>query len=174
MHIHCDGVELFQTLKMTDEEYDQTSSFNCLDRSTKDVWSQSFEILEDQHLVSASKHFMGLIIVSIPDLSGRDEKIKRIIYVLIIKSLHLFVLCLFHSFFLVARKLQFFVITPEDIWPVVHGLASEDIVEVNNLIASTVSYQEKDCAVMLFNIIFDEGLNPTVDLLFHIVDQMDL
>jgi hypothetical protein len=37
--IHGEGVELFETSEMLDEEDDQTSTLDCLYCSTKDIWS---------------------------------------------------------------------------------------------------------------------------------------
>ena len=42
--------------------------------------------------------------------------------------------------------------------------------KVDNLIASTIADQEQDSAMMLFDIIVDEGLDSAVYPFLHIVD----
>lgn len=83
---------------------------------------------------------MRLVIVGISDLSGGDEQIEGVIDLLIVESLHLLVLCLFHAFFLMTGELQLLVVAPEHVGPGLHGLPGQDIVKVDHLVASPVSH----------------------------------
>lgn len=152
---------------MSDEEDNEATSLNCLDSSAEDIRGEGLEILQDEHLEGATKDLMRLIVVCIADLSGGDEQVKGVINILVVKSLHLLILGLFHSLLLVAGELEFLIVTPQHIGAVVHRLPGQDVVEVDNLIASTIAYQKQNCAVMLFDVVLNQGLHPAIYLLLH-------
>lgn len=112
MHIHGNGVELFQAGHSPQEKDNDSSSFNSFNGSTEQVRSKGLKVLENEHLEGITQYFMRLFIVGIPDLGGADEQFEWIVNILVVQSLHLHVFDLFDAFLLVAGELKFGFVAP--------------------------------------------------------------
>ena len=168
MHVHCEGVELLETGEGSHEEEDKTSAFDCFDGPAEQVGSQGLEILKDEHLEGVTQDLMGLLVVAVPDFSGPDEEIEGIIDTLIIESLHLHVLDLFDTFLLVTGELEVVLVAPKDLrFLPVGGQFGENIVEVDHLVACSVSHDHEHGPLVGFVSVLDQGLDTTVYLFLH-------
>lgn len=140
--VHRDGMQLLQAGHRPHQKDDQSSSFDSLDGPAEKVGRQCFKILQDEHLVGITQYLMRFFVVGIPYLIGADEQFEGVIYVLIIKALHLHVLDLSHALLLMAAELKLVLVAPKHL-----GLTSsptqlaEDVVEIKHLIARTIAHQ---------------------------------
>lgn len=168
MHVHCYGVQLFETSHGPHQEDDQASSFYGLNGPAKQVRRKRLKILQDKHLVSITQNLVGFLVVGIPDLIGADEQLKGVIDILIIEPLHLHILDLLHPLLLVAAELQLVLVAPEYLGlAAIAGQLAEDVVEIEHLVARAVAHQHQHRALVRFVSVLDQGLDAAVDLLLH-------
>jgi hypothetical protein len=111
---------------------------------------------------------MRFLIVRVPDFCGADEKIKRIINIFIIQTLDLHIFDLLHSLLLMTRKLQFILITPQDLrFASTMTQLRQNVVEVDNLVTSTVAHHHEHRTLICLVTVLQQSLNTTVYLLLH-------
>lgn len=84
VHVHGNGMQLFETGHSPHQEDNQPSSFYCFNGPAEQVGRKRLKILQDEHLVGITQNFVRLLVVGIPDLIGADEQLKGIIDILVI------------------------------------------------------------------------------------------
>ena len=73
MTIHSKCVKLLQTSHRTQKQNYHTPSLNSFNSSTKNIWSNAFEVLENNHTESVTQYSMAIFIVAVIDVSCCNE-----------------------------------------------------------------------------------------------------
>ena len=71
--IHSDGVQLFQTSESVEQKHDNTTSFDSLDSSAKNIRSNTLKILNNAHAKSLSKDLVSVFVVAVADVFWGHE-----------------------------------------------------------------------------------------------------
>lgn len=144
VHVHGNGMQLFEAGHGPHQEDNQPSSFYGFNSPAEQVRRQRLKILQDEHLVGITQNLVRLLVVGIPDFIRADEQLKGIIDILVIKPLHLHILDLLHPLLLVTAELQLVLVAPQYL-----GLAAiacqlaEDVVEIEHLVARAIADQHQ-------------------------------
>ena len=84
MTIHSKCVKLLQTSHRTQKQNYHTPSLNSFNSSAKYIWSNAFEVLENNHAKSVTQNSMAVFIVAVVDVSCSDEQLEGIIHIVIV------------------------------------------------------------------------------------------
>ena len=116
VNIHAESVELFQALHTVDQQHYGSSPLHCLHSPRQQVWSHGLKVLEYTHAISITKDLVGFFVVTVANICGGYEHLKRVLLVNVHLSCFNFLVQLFHFLLSVTRKPQLFLVTPKNIW----------------------------------------------------------
>jgi hypothetical protein len=73
MHVHRDGVKLFQRSQSVEQKDYDTSSFDCLNSSAENIRRDALKVLDDAHAKSLTQDLVSVLVVAVPDVLGGHE-----------------------------------------------------------------------------------------------------
>ena len=101
---HGHGVELLQGVHGSEEQHHNTTTLHSLHSSRKEVGGQGLKILQNAHPKGVTEHLVGLLVVSVTNLSGGDEHLKGVVLVGIKQSPLHCLLDLLHPLLAMAKR----------------------------------------------------------------------
>ena len=78
---HSHGIQLPKRTHRLQQDHDQTSSLNRLDRPCKQVWRDRLEVLQHAHSVRLTQDLVRLLVICVADVRDRDEYLERVLLV---------------------------------------------------------------------------------------------
>lgn len=156
---HGHGVELLERRHALEKEDNDSTSFDSLNSSGKQVGCKSFEILENTHAVGVSENLLGLLVVGVTDVGDRDEQLEGILLVDLANATLDITLDLGLALLAVRAEAEILLVAPED------GGAGCDLglrkepVQVHDLVLALVAHQDEETSVLGLHIVLDEGVD---------------